>query len=583
LFIKHKNAGDTPGRGDVLDVSLDAPDSSRDKLVPRTDIEVEDIEVVVASRPRQEAVRDTASPVDGAQPGLSGLRIKKKPVEMAEAVAAPVEPTVAQESPEGKGRSLLSALKKRKPTKADTEGEDAAVSAPKESFSLKGLLRRKDKVSESAAPQEEPASTVTPDEDSGSRHDSAVVDNDMAEVPPQDQKAPDAPKKPKKKERKAKNTRGPAEPLDILIEFEANRRVLWRVGANSLTEIGPDEASAVASFSGEDLRFPADAPLSFSQARDLAVGEVGEEVRIVNRSKEFQTVYATTVSRVDSLSPLRVGPGLALLEQLSLAEHTPGEDLICGFVLTGERQSLTILYHFLASGEVSEVQVTANTDDFSFVLSQFAASHRLDANDTKVLLYKNAELLEIAHSLETYPLERAWGGVPVSKAIWGAACLSLVAAVTAGSYAAYSFTEASLAKGELKAVNAELAKMSDETDTRIRQSIASFARTQSMDLRRVTERAGQAWSPRATITLEAATKTESYTVTLPLIKQAGLLGGKPSVLARLTEAEVTPLLNKTPSEGCVKNPPQMPGGMNAIQLTIKCENSVGALSRYSLD
>lgn len=397
----------------------------------------------------------------------------------------------------------------------------------------------------------------------------------------------DKPAKPRSAKVKPVNTSRTGAPrgaLDVLIELEGNRRVFWRVTATGFEELPAERVRKAASFSRNEQRFHVESSVSFNQAQDLALAEVGEDVRIVNGSRSVKAVYSATAQRIADLQPVSIGPGLLLIDELLLKERTPGEELICGLILKGasDSQSLAVLYHFTDQDEVAATQITVNPDNLNFVLAQFASSRRLEVADTKVILFNNEDLLKAAGKVQYFPAEAVWRGVPVRVVLWTATAVAAGAAGLCGLYAAQAYVRVAAAQAKVTAVSAEQKKVQKSIDELLTSSVVSFAHSQSLDLGQMTERAGEFWTPGAKVVVDATARVETYNITLPLTR-GGLMGNRPSVLHQLNLGHVEPLLKKEPPEGCAKAMPEVSGGLNAVQVTITCESTTGTLSGYRLD
>lgn len=379
-------------------------------------------------------------------------------------------------------------------------------------------------------------------------------------------------------------TGAPRGAVDVLIELEGNRRVFWRVTAQNFDELPAERVRKAVSFSRNEHRFHVEGALGFNAAQDLALAEVGEDVRIVNASRAVHAVYASTAQRIAELQPVTVGPGLQLIDELLLKERKSGEEMICGLILKGasESQSLAVLYHFTDQDEVAATQITVNPDNLNFVLAQFASSRRLEVADTKVILFNNEDLLKVAAKIEYYPAEAVWRGVPVRVVLWTATAIAAGAAGLCGLYAAQAYVRVAAAQSKVSSASADQKKVQKSIDELLTSSVVSFAHSQSLNLAQMTERAGEFWTPGAKVVVDATARTETYNITLPLTR-GGLMGNRPSVLHQLNLGHVEPLLKKEPPEGCAKAMPEVSGGLNAVQVTITCESTSSALSGYRLD
>lgn len=377
---------------------------------------------------------------------------------------------------------------------------------------------------------------------------------------------------------------GQEQTLDVLVELEGTRRVYWRISSNQVEEIPAGSVNSAISFSKNEQRFNVEQPVSFSAAQDLALAEMGEDVRIVNASRSVRAVYASTAARIQELQPIQTSPGLLLIEHLLKDLRTSGESLICGLVLKGNgaSQSLALIYHFTENDDVGDVQVTVNPDNLNFILAQFAASRKLDVAETKVVLLQNDDLLKVAHLRENYPHEQVWQGIAVRKIVWSATAFAAVVAVGTALFAAQGYWALHAVNSKVQDAQDKKALTMKSVDQVLTHSVVSFAQSQSLNLAEITERAGEVWAPGAKVTVEASTRNQTYRVELPLTR-GGLVGNRPSVLHQLSLSNVEPLLNMAPPKGCTKAVPEVSGGMNAIQITVACESLAGALSAYRID
>lgn len=376
----------------------------------------------------------------------------------------------------------------------------------------------------------------------------------------------------------------PKDSVDVVVELEGSRRVAWRVGSSSLQEVPLERVARAISFSRQEQRFSTEGPLSYNQAQDLALAEIGEEVRIVNGSKVTRGVYATTVERLNDMGAVQTGPGLFLLEQLLKDERAEDEELIFGLLLTGsdDNRSLAVLYHITRDGEVAATQITVNPDNLTFVLQQFASSRRLDPETAKFVLFKNEDLLKVAGKLQLYPAEAMWNGISLRRVLWTAALGAGVAAAGAGAFAGMNWMAVKSSKAQLAAATAKKTQANKAIDQLLATSVSSFARTQAIDLNQVTTRAGALWQPGSRVMVDAVPEKESFAVTLQLT-QGGMFGTNPSVLHQLSLADVQPLLTAVPPEGCTKEVPNISGGMNAVEIIVTCESAPSPLAAYRLN
>lgn len=385
--------------------------------------------------------------------------------------------------------------------------------------------------------------------------------------------------KPSSRPSPAKQKKGA---LDVLVELEGGREVYWRVTATGLEEITAEDASNVASFTKADRYFDSDEPMQTREATDLVLAELGEAVRIVNRTKEQGSIYATSAQRVAGKKALRIAPGLmALVSQLPEGADVKPKGLLCVLVLKDETsgRGLIILHHFSETGSASPVQVTASAENVNFVISQFATANRLSLEDTKAVILTNDDLLKGAGALTHYPLEMEFYGVPLSALTNYAAIACLLGALGAGAFALQGYTSMASAKSSLAAATTTKTSLKKQLDERLLASVSSFTLSQSLKVSDAFQTAEALWVPGTTMTLSATPGSATYTLKMPLVP-ASMVGGYPSILSQTDMSDLSPLLSKEILEGCTKSAPSLTGALNAIQISITCNAPTNLFSSY---
>lgn len=521
------------------------------------------------------------APVQQASP-VPGLRITRKteaePLHVPSDESDNEAPVAVQDAPAPAAKSGLADLAKRfKKAAPSTDAAKPANGSLLSRFGRKNAEAATSAVQEAVETDEQPQAAA---KESSKKSLSALWSRAKA--------APNAGTKQEKSSRaKAKSSKAArasaGNQLDLLLELEAEHRVYWRVTPTGLTSVNAEDVRQAASFSAQDGRYVAEAPLSYNQAMNLALTELGEDCRIVNVSKTLQAVYGTRLARVQNLD-VPVGPGLMLIEQLLRSGEHTGQDMVVGLLLEDESsaQSLAILFHVNSQGDFSTPQITVNPDNLSFTLSQFASSKRLDVNATEVLLFKNAELLSVAGSLQLYPKEQVWNGVPVLKLVWGVALVSCVAAFGAAGYGGQAYLAKRTLEQRQTALTSQIQTVDAELKAAISGSLVSFAGTQAVDVQEVTARAAHLWVPYSKVTLEATATSQRFDIQMPL-NGGGFFNNRPSVLGQLAARDVEPLIGMSAPEGCNKDVLGVSGGLDAVQISITCESPTRPVHRYRTD
>lgn len=370
--------------------------------------------------------------------------------------------------------------------------------------------------------------------------------------------------------------------LAILVSIEGHGNVFYVVTPNGLREAKAEELTYAASFSPDDHRYPVEAKSTYQHGVDIAMSEIGEDVRIVHAARSMGAVYATPTARIDE-SPVRLGPGQMLIEHVLKRSARPPGAFAVNLMLedAASGRSLAILYYVSAQGDISAPQVSVNPSNFKFTLSEFLHKHGA-ADDADVLQLTNDRLAGTAGALSLYPNEAVWRGTPVRTLTWAAAAIAAVAALASGAYGGLQQVQLHALQQEARVINARVTEYDHNSDALISGSLNSFAQTQSLDVARLTERAAALWVPRSTVSVDATASHELYTLVMP-VDSGEFFNNKPSVLRQLQNQNLQQLLGLTPPEGCTKNSPGVSGGVNVLQITVDCEAPADGAGRYRLD
>lgn len=570
---------DESSSGNVEDAKVvaftPAPTTDQDKA-PIVFVSQDDSEAEVApvkAPPVAEQAEPRAQPASAEQPPRQKFGFVKKPA-AAPAEQAPA-PSSAVEGSDDPKKSRFGF--KKKPAAEPVVAQDAAPANEGEmKTSLFGKFLSKAGDQKSADAEKPGASSLKAKFGLGSKR-----------AKPEAAKAPVAPveKSAKKAKKKAFTGAGSGKSVDVLVELEGNKRVYWRVTADATEEVPAAQVTKALSFSNQEKRFVTpEGAVSYSQAQDIALSEIGEDVRIINASKDVNAVYASRTARIDELMPIKTSSGLLALDMLMKTEREQGEEVILALLLSSAdgTPAVVVLYHFGKDNEVHGVQISVNPEDLSFVLNQFASSRKLNVENTKVVLFKNEDLLKIAATVPLFPTEAQWRGVPVRQVVWTAALVCAGVAGAVGLFGAKEYVAKEMASSELSKLRTQKSKLQTQINETLQRSVHSFSRSQSLDLDLMTERAGELWTPGAAIIVDATVKTQTYNVTLPL-SAAISADGRPSVLFPVSLSDVQPLFNNKVPENCSKAIPEISGGMNVVQVTVTCEDLAGPLSSYSLN
>lgn len=396
-------------------------------------------------------------------------------------------------------------------------------------------------------------------------------------------KAAPQPKAKKAAARQPRFAAGKAEKSVVLVtELDNGRQLYWKLEAGALVQLKEAPGETAYSFAKEDFRYRTDGALSYKQANDLALTEIGETVQIVNRSKDLKAVYAARADRVLETKFL-LFPGQQALDRILTERNKFGQSLICGFHFKGEgNDEVAVLYHVAADGEASKPQISVNPDSMEFVIAQFSASRKVDKNITEVVLFDNAEFLAALQGSQPFPNEPVWRGVPVRKLLSAAALGSVVVAAGVTAFAGLQWQQQQALSSKQSRLKSELDQARHAIDSRILAAVPTFAKVMSLDPRALGQRAQQLYVEDSHMVMSATLAEVSYSLAMPIVRQQSF-NNRPSVMDPITTEHHDRLIKFHVPEGCTASPLSATGALNDTHLKITCETGNTAFGSYRND
>lgn len=390
-----------------------------------------------------------------------------------------------------------------------------------------------------------------------------------------------------KKKSKTPQIFGPMKEVILQIELENGRLVFWKMSESGLEQISDDhKIESAFSFSREDFRFWSDLPISDGKGDDVALQEIGEAVRTVNKTKALSAVYACRAERVDGKS-LLLSSGQQVLDKIlheaKLYPYVGDEtftgkhNLICGFLFQGvnargQNSTLGLIYHYDDESESTKVQISVNPDNMDWVIKQFATAHRIKMDDTDVVIFDNSDFLKWASSADAYPNEPVWHGITVRKLYTG---LMIGAGIFCGGsvfWTATGYTLNMARQSEAKSLSAEVESSQSRLSDLVSQSARSFAKKSSIDISDVFEKSEKVWIPGSKVTLEATPASDLYSVSLVILKSR-TTANRASSIGDSDSEDISNLLSIKAPEGCEKSSASISGRLNEIKIFFNCQNS----------
>ena len=385
-------------------------------------------------------------------------------------------------------------------------------------------------------------------------------------------------------QKRAAVPKGPVKQITLLTELDNGRQLFWNLTTTSLQQLpGTPELPAVLSFSKDDVRIYSDTVLTYAKADEVATVDIGEDVVVVNKTKELNTLYCTRADRAMT-ALFRIAPGQQALDALLKATDRTGRAFVTGFLVRDEAAatSVAILYYVSAEGESSKPQVTLNPDNMDFLLAQFMATRKADKKTTEVHFFDNADLLSVAGDFRYFPNEKVWNGVPIRVLQRGGAVLTGVIAAASVAFTAVNYTQQKLLDSDIRTMKENASDLNKKTNQRIGESIYSFSQNVSQDQERMFAVAEQVWSPGAKLLAEMKGQDTKVTVNFPLSTNRQFQN-KVSVYSAVSPEAVAKITGMVAPEGCQKNKPQTTGSLNEIRIDIVCQTFDSPFSRYSSD
>ena len=386
------------------------------------------------------------------------------------------------------------------------------------------------------------------------------------------------PKPPKKDKQFSKGS------IPIVTQLEGGQVVHWVLNSEGLSQASEPSTQMSLSFSKNDCRFSATTPLSYGAASDIALGEIGEDIYLVNASKTFGAVYAIGQSKLPS-NKGRLAPGFQIIDKLIRSKGDKSQDVVVGFLLDGNRNSssLAVLYYINKAGEAGAPQITVNPENMEFTLTQFVTQRRINLETTRTVIFDNKDFLEHCHNILEYPNEAVWQGVSVRKLTWSAALASCTAAAVVVSYTAFQFVNATHLAQQIALDTKEIKTLTDNSNEKLSKSVLAFANAVSLSPTDTLERAQQLWLPATKVILTAKPTEATYTLTMPLVKGNRVDNSKPSVAQALTTEELSNLIKSNAPTGCTRDGLAVTGSLNEVQVSINCTIRPSSFTRYQLD
>lgn len=366
----------------------------------------------------------------------------------------------------------------------------------------------------------------------------------------------------------------------LVVELDTGQQLAWHVTEDGLESAPVEEVGVAVLASRSEQRYRTEGALSLTAAQNLALAELAEEVRVLNRSREQRVIYAMTTQNVDDLNFIAKSAFHALDLLAKGDVELPAEGpAVLGFLLSGrDGVSVVVLYYRNEAGDYKAPLVSLNPDDLNFVLQQLYSTLRVSAG-VPVVLYDNADFLRVYENVGSYPAENALMGVPLSSVVRGLSLASTVAGVVSIAAAGYLYTEQQVLQSRMQAAQAQIEQTQARINTVISSGLPSFARVLSLDTEQLIDRALQLYLPSSRIVLSATPEASSYRMVLPLTSNARFLN-RPSVARARETSDVQRLLDVQAPEGCERSTPAINNALNEVELTITCQGADSSLNRY---
>lgn len=369
--------------------------------------------------------------------------------------------------------------------------------------------------------------------------------------------------------------------LVIQAQLENGALLYWRLGADgSCAKIEEPQAGNIVSFCQDDVRIRAPRALGIEAAKSFATRESEslEALRVINRSREG-VIYATPDSRVERDRAFAICPGLLVLDALA-REPEWAPPMVCGFLFGAEPASVAVLYAISAGGRAT-LSVSVNPDNLDSVVTLFGAQAKLP-DEHRTVVFTQDEFFDAVSrcGLPHYPSEREWAGIPLSRIRRTAAVMSVVTLAGSAAWAGLGAQQADATARARAKVDAETAARTRAIGGAIAQRPTAIAAMLGIDVGAGIAEAERLWLPGAKVDTRLSTQVAEHRVTMPFGRPT--TGSLVSPFAATPAGQIQALIDVELPPGCDRDAVSVSGGVNEIQLAVRCvraHNDLAGLRR----
>ena len=358
------------------------------------------------------------------------------------------------------------------------------------------------------------------------------------------------------------------------VEIETGQRSFYRVdfGNNKVERIDEgsiDPESTVLTAYRDDWRLETDRAISNKSATSLLARELElfDQLTVVNKSRDRNTVYATKKSRILEV-PWDQTPITAVLDRM--IEKDAQRPTVVG-VAFGDLDVI-VLFYYPENGLITEkeMQVSLQTRSSESAINSFAAKHHTPDAPTKIF-----EIEEFASALRNtpalaYPKHLTILGLSYQQALIYSTAAAWTVALAVGGWGGLEYAGKVSIENEIDTLHIETDQKVKQTGEELVTKVESLAEFTSIQFDEGLKTADLLRPPGGKVRAKLLPTSFSYTVHVPMKRKRDKSALQIQSLNRAFKA-----LNTQPPEGCSHTGTNIAGGLDEIKTGYLCPRSSG--------
>lgn len=374
-------------------------------------------------------------------------------------------------------------------------------------------------------------------------------------------------------------------PLSVFaVVFTPQRKSIFELTEEGARECQalPESGATVFVFDGnsesKDRRIVLPKTMGDRAAKEHVYETIDDRARIIRVPSNPNVVYARDLLSLETFEGHKVIPGPLLIDHI--LGTTLEQATVFPIIFRDSNQKVIALIQYAVRPDsekgttaIGSIQSTSKPDgEIVDLIEIFATKNKIAIADQDITGPTENVMYQLARTLPSYPTENDLFGLPLSQVYKGmavgagcVAALGLLCNVYLGIEAGYLSVSASRAEKERDELAQEVTKM-------LTRDIRAFARSVSIDDKRVVQSAQDVWHPNATtkITCTLTKCTIDLVGSIERLDGQNLTQGGSQLVSNVVDEELVRnvLLQKAPS-GFRKQNIAISGDANVITVTFE--------------